>query len=106
MTNQQRRGALERTRRPLGQGALTVGFSGGSLIDARPGWNWPGPLWAWFVENCPGVRLRGENAVIGATGSALAVWHAQGDLIHTRDPGRSTQYTSTNFDLALIGVLP
>ncbi len=80
----QRRGGLPRTRRQLRNGALTVGFIGGSITDARPGWNWPEPVSAWLVENFPGVRLSIENAAIGATGSDLAVWRAERDLIERR----------------------
>src|SRR5262245_50823509 len=77
----QRRGRLWRTKSQFRSGALTVGFIGGSITDARPGWNWPEPVSAWLVEKFPGVRLRVENAGIGATGSDLAVWRAQPDLI-------------------------
>jgi hypothetical protein len=81
----QRRGALQRTRRQLLSRALTVGFIGGSITDARPGWNWPEVVCAWLVENFPAARLRVENAAIRATGSDRVV---------------------IEYELALIGVLP
>jgi lysophospholipase L1-like esterase len=76
-----KRSALWRTRQRLESGALTVGFIGGSITDARPGWNWPEPVIAWLSESFPTVRLTIENAAIGATGSDLAVWRAERDLI-------------------------
>jgi hypothetical protein len=72
---------LLRTRLAIQQGALTLGFTGGSITDPRPGWNWPESVTAWFVDTFPGVRICVENAAIGATGSELAVFRAQRDLI-------------------------
>jgi hypothetical protein len=77
----QHRGGLLHTLAALKKGSLTVGFIGGSITDARPEWNWPEPVSAWFVENFPGVRVQIENAAIGATGSDLAVFRAERDLI-------------------------
>ncbi len=76
-----RRGSLIRTREALKAGRLTLGFIGGSITDARPGWNWPGPVCDWFNRRFPQARLRVENAAIGATGSDLAVFRAGRDLI-------------------------
>jgi hypothetical protein len=64
----QYRSGLKRTLKALQSGQVTVGFIGGSITDGRPGWNWPEPLAAWF-------------AAIGATGSDLAVFRAERDLI-------------------------
>ncbi len=75
------RGRLSRTLDALEQEELTIGFTGGSITDARPEYNWPEPVIAWFVETFPRVRLRVENAAIGATGSDLAVFRAQKSLI-------------------------
>ena len=75
------RGGLRRTLRAIQKGSLTVGFIGGSITDPRPGWNWPEPVCAWLIETFPGLRLQVENAAIGATGSDLAVFRAQRDLI-------------------------
>ncbi|WP_221469563.1 SGNH/GDSL hydrolase family protein [Cohnella nanjingensis] len=77
------RGTLANTIRKLKEGALTVGFIGGSITDARPGHNWPEPVNRWLVESYPDVRLSVENAGIGATGSDLAAFRAQRDLIDT-----------------------
>jgi len=67
----------------LRQGELTVGFIGGSITDGRPGHNWPEPVTRWLVESFPSARIAVENAGIGATGSDLAVFRAQRDLIDT-----------------------
>jgi len=72
---------LRNTRQALASGVLRVGFIGGSITDARPRHNWPEPVIAWIKENYPLVRLYVENAAIGATGSELAVFRAERDLI-------------------------
>ncbi len=72
---------LKRTLRALKNGSVTLGFIGGSITDGRPEWNWPEPVASWFCEHFPGVRVVVENAAIGATGSDLAVFRAQRDLI-------------------------
>ncbi|RUT29567.1 SGNH/GDSL hydrolase family protein [Paenibacillus zeisoli] len=72
---------LERTLQRIGEGTLTLGFIGGSITDARPRHNWPEPVIAWFSEVFPQVTLKVENAAIGATGSDLAVFRAERDLI-------------------------
>jgi hypothetical protein len=69
------------TLRKLEEGKLTIGFIGGSITDSRPRHNWPEPVIAWFVETFPKSRIVVENAAIGATGSDLAVFRAQRDLI-------------------------
>ena len=77
----QHRGGLHHTLEAIKAGSLTLGFIGGSITDPRPEWNWPEAVIAWFVERFPGVRIYVENAAIGATGSDLAVFRAQRDLI-------------------------
>jgi lysophospholipase L1-like esterase len=77
----QHRGGLKRTLQAIKNGAVTLGFIGGSITDGRAEWNWPEPVAAWFVEQYPGVRVTVENAAIGATGSDLAVFRAQRDMI-------------------------
>ncbi|MCD9024016.1 SGNH/GDSL hydrolase family protein [Cohnella silvisoli] len=72
---------LEKTANALRAGALTIGFIGGSITDARSRHNWPEPVIAWFVQHYPQVRFKVENAAIGATGSELAVFRAERDLI-------------------------
>jgi hypothetical protein len=75
------RAPLCRTWEALRQGRITLGFIGGSITDPRPGYTWPEPVIAWFVGTFPRARVRVENAAIGATGSELAVFRAQRDLI-------------------------
>ncbi len=77
----QHRGGLRRTLHRLQERSLIVGFLGGSITDARPGHNWPEPVMSWFVERFPDVRFFIENAAIGATGSDLAVFRAERDII-------------------------
>jgi lysophospholipase L1-like esterase len=81
--HQHRRG-LPRTRAALDAGRLTVGYVGGSITDGRPLHNWPEYVSAGLVERFPAARLVVENAAIGATGSDLAVFRAERDLI---EPG-------------------
>ncbi len=76
-----RRGSLDRTRAALARGRLTVGFLGGSITSAQTGTRWPEPLAAWLADAFPGVRLTVENAAIGATGSDLAAFRAQSEII-------------------------
>jgi hypothetical protein len=75
------RGSLKRTLKAIAGGQVTLGFIGGSITEARADCNWPDPVSAWFVENFPGVQVSVENAAIGATGSDLAVFRAERDLI-------------------------
>jgi lysophospholipase L1-like esterase len=75
------RGRLINTKEAIRRGKLTIGFIGGSITDGRSMHNWPEPVAAWFVDKFPGVRIQVENAAIGATGSDLAVFRADRDLI-------------------------
>ncbi|MDI4647437.1 SGNH/GDSL hydrolase family protein [Cohnella hashimotonis] len=72
---------LRHLRKAIDSGTLTLGFIGGSITDARSRNNWPEPVIAWFAETYPQVRLFVENAAIGGTGSELAVFRAEHDLI-------------------------
>lgn len=76
-----RRSPLLRLREAIASGEARLGFIGGSITDARPRHNWPEPVIAWLVETYPQVRFSVENAAIGATGSELAVFRAEHDLI-------------------------
>ncbi|RXZ79370.1 SGNH/GDSL hydrolase family protein [Paenibacillaceae bacterium] len=67
--------------RALAAGTLRLGFIGGSITDARTRYNWPEAVIAWFKEHFPHTQLFVENAAIGATGSELAVFRAEHDLI-------------------------
>lgn len=75
------RGSLDRVLRKIEEGNLTIGFIGGSITDQRSWNNWPEPVINWFADKFPEVRISVENAAIGATGSDLAVFRAQRDLI-------------------------
>lgn len=75
-----RRG-LKRTLKAVSGGTLRVGFIGGSITEEVGLHNWPEPLLAWFIENFPNVRLIVENAALAGTGSDLACFRAQRDLI-------------------------
>lgn len=75
------RKSLTRTLRQIRKGSVTLGFIGGSITDARPRHNWPEPVIAWFAETFPHITVNVENAAIGATGSDLAVFRAERDLI-------------------------
>lgn len=76
------RAGLPRTLEALNKGKLTLGFIGGSITDSRGGNRWPERVISWFVEMFPEVRVYIENAAIGATGSDLAVFRAERDLIN------------------------
>lgn len=65
----------------LEQGAITIGFLGGSITDARPRHNWPEYVREWLLATYSNVRLRIENAAIGATGSDLAALRVKRDII-------------------------
>lgn len=75
------RGPLEKFRRKLNTGSVTLGFLGGSITEAAPGHNWPEKVLAWLIEKFPDVRFTVENAAIGATGSDLACFRARRDII-------------------------
>ncbi|MGG1517880.1 SGNH/GDSL hydrolase family protein [Paenibacillus oryzisoli] len=75
------RRALTHMRHKLREGELRVGFLGGSITDALPGHNWPEPVMRWLVARYPEVRFHVENAAISATGSDLAVFRAERDII-------------------------
>ncbi|MFD0710359.1 SGNH/GDSL hydrolase family protein [Paenibacillus sp. GCM10027626] len=77
----QHRKPLSRLAKAIETGVLRVGFIGGSITDGRPRHNWPEGVAAWLKETYPDVRLYVENAAIGATGSELAVFRAERDLI-------------------------
>lgn len=72
---------LQQLNMCLQQGAVTIGFLGGSITDARPRYNWPEYVREWLISSYPNVRFRIENAAIGATGSDLAVLRAKRDII-------------------------
>ena len=75
------RSPLRRTSLALARGRMTVGFLGGSITEAKTGTRWPEPLLAWLAATRPNVALTVENAAIGATGSDLAVFRVQRDIL-------------------------
>lgn len=77
----QHRRPLTRTLEKLNRDRLNVGFLGGSITEAPPGHNWPEAVVSWLVETFPHVRFTVENAAIGATGSDLAVFRLQRDIL-------------------------
>src|SRR4051812_32747962 len=81
MNVHQHRKGLARTRAQIQKGELSIGYIGGSITDGRTGYNWPDPVTRWVIDRFPNVRIREDNAAIGATGSELAVFRAQADLI-------------------------
>ncbi|MGO4545436.1 GDSL-type esterase/lipase family protein [Paenibacillus sp. 2TAB23] len=77
------RGRLAQVKSKLQTGQLTLGFVGGSITeDGSLMPNWPEPVARWFAESFPHARIKVENAAIGATGSDLAVFRAERDLIN------------------------
>ncbi|MBW5444819.1 hypothetical protein GE107_01910 [Cohnella sp. CFH 77786] len=76
------RAPLAHTFESIGLGGITVGFIGGSITDARKcHGNWPETVVHGLAERYEGLRIRVENAAISATGSDLAVFRAERDLI-------------------------
>ncbi|MDR6550399.1 hypothetical protein [Paenibacillus qinlingensis] len=77
------RNHLSHVSKKLQTGQLTLGFIGGSITeDGSALLNWPEPVARWFVESFPHARITVENSAIGATGSDLAVFRAERDLIN------------------------
>lgn len=75
------RRALSRSRAALARGSLTVGFLGGSITAPKTGTRWPEPFAGWLTQRFPTARFTIENAAIGATGSDLAAFRAQPEII-------------------------
>lgn len=75
------RKGLSKLQKAIEDGVVTIGFIGGSITDSDSGLRWPEYVIGWFSNNYPAVRFYIENAAIGATGSDLAVFRAERDLI-------------------------
>jgi len=69
------------TKRQLERGRLTIGFLGGSITEPVPRHNWGEGIIASLLEQYPGIELMIENAAIGGTGSDLAVFRAEREII-------------------------
>jgi hypothetical protein len=72
---------LTRARAAAAAGRLSVGFLGGSITAPKTGTRWPEPFTGWLAARLPEVRLIVENAALGATGSDLAAFRAQPEVI-------------------------
>lgn len=72
---------LTRTRAAIAAGRLTVGFLGGSITAPKTGTRWPEPFAGWLAARFPHTRMVLENAALGATGSDLAAFRAQPEVI-------------------------
>jgi len=73
------RNGFMRTKSAIEKGEITIGFLGGSITEGRD--KWPEYVTSWFMEKFPGVRVKFENVAIGATGSALAIFRAEKEII-------------------------
>jgi hypothetical protein len=86
------------TRSALARRAITVGFLGGSITAPHTGTRWPEPFLAWLVDAHPGVRVTVENAALGATGSDLAVFRVQSEIIDRACDLVFVEYAVNDFD--------
>jgi len=75
------RGDLVHTLAAIETGTLRISFIGGSVTSPTGAKSWPEPVIAWFLKRYPGLRLHVENSAIGATGSDLAVFRAERDVL-------------------------
>jgi hypothetical protein len=75
------RHTLGHTRSALARREITVGFLGGSITAPKTGTRWPEPFLAWLIDTHPSVRVTVENAALGATGSDLAVFRVQSEIL-------------------------
>jgi lysophospholipase L1-like esterase len=71
----------QRFLKAIAEGQLSIGFLGGSITDGANESNWPEPVTRWLLQRFPDVRLRIENAAIGATGSDSACVRARHEII-------------------------
>lgn len=75
------RSPLENTKNAILSGRLKIGFLGGSITEARVGYNWPEYVTKWCMNQYKDIRIQIENAAIGATGSELGVFRAERDIL-------------------------
>jgi lysophospholipase L1-like esterase len=78
------RKTLVKTIKAIKNKKLTIGFIGGSITDSRNRNRWPESVIAWFTDTFPDVKVIVENAAIGATGSDLAVFRVERDIIERK----------------------
>ena len=93
-----RRGTLDRSLAALAHGRLTVGFLGGSITTPQNGARWPEPLVGWLTDAFPGARISVENAALGATGSDVAAFRAQSEIIARDCDLVFVEYAANDFD--------
>ena len=89
---------LARTAAALARGHITLGFLGGSITDAKTGTRWPEPFVAWLTATYRAVRFTIENAALGATGSDLAVFRCQRDILTHGCDLVFVEYAVNDFD--------
>ena len=77
-----KRKGFPRLLEAIKNGKATIGFIGGSITDQSSGSRWSENVCSWFSEKFPEVRFNIENAAIGGTGSDLAVFRAERDLLN------------------------
>lgn len=98
LTIRHHRRGLERTRRAIQSGALTIGFLGGSITDGRAAESWAEPVIAWFVDTFPGLRVTVENAGIGGTGSDSAVFRVDRTILQPDCDLLFVEYAANDHD--------
>ncbi|WFB35352.1 SGNH/GDSL hydrolase family protein [Kiritimatiellota bacterium B12222] len=94
----QNRAALVHSVKALSTGAMTVGFMGGSITDARTKNRWPEAVIAWINDRFPELRVGVENAAIGATGSDLAVFRVERDILQRNCDLVFVEYAVNDWD--------
>jgi hypothetical protein len=61
--------------------------------------NWPEPVVNWFGDAFPDARISVENAAIGATGSPLAIFRAERDIIQRKCDLVFIEYAVNDWEL-------
>lgn len=92
------RGPLRNSMAALSRKQMTVGFIGGSITAAPAKHNWPEPLMAYLVHRYPDVRFQCENAAIGATGTDLAVFCVERDVLSRNCDLVFVEYAVNDYD--------
>ena len=93
-----RRAPLSHTRAALARGRLGVGFLGGSITAPQARNCWPESFGAWLSQAHPEIRLTFTNAALGATGSDLAVFRVQAEIIQRGCDLVLVEYAVNDFD--------
>jgi hypothetical protein len=93
-----RRAPLSHTRAALARGRLGVGFLGGSITAPQARNCWAESFGAWLSQAHPEIRLTLTNAALGATGSDLAVFRVQAEIIQRGCDLVLVEYAVNDFD--------